>query len=511
LTNKDDRAFQASDGAITLNGVRKMFFNKDTRVSARVYGHVLNSPLYDADCSEAAREYLAAGDVAGAIADWQRLANLGSARARCVLAYLHLRGSPSIPADLDEAKRIASSAITGERGYANYLLGCFALKEGQVATAVNYLGESHKAGFPPALTAMALLMIGGPDTSTERCEKAVAMFQRAMAAGHLPAGLRLIQLYRSGKLGFSKRVLGNLWFPAAFIRFLLASRYHIFAMRCFQYVANTRYPLFNEESISRIRELGPRTQGRPYLNVLRWTHSIAALIAALVLGTQHDVSDWSVVAWAVLGALPYGVSYLAAASINSSSRVATVVQSAFMLLITVALCDTYIGHLFGSLNAWALAVATLAAAILLLAAAGWAANTAQHASTGDDVIPPFRARVLLTHVALGAVAAVSCFVRPDIWHLEYFRAHGLDVLTKAMIAALPYGVAALFAWRLVSTYVWKPWAYMVAVIAATVLAVGVHSGAYGWPLAAVYEFDFVIGQMIAFVLLAEWALDGNRW
>ena len=67
-----------------------MFFSKDSRLSARVFGTVLNFPLYDGDCCPAARECLALGDVTGAVAEWQRLADLGSGTARCILAYLYL-------------------------------------------------------------------------------------------------------------------------------------------------------------------------------------------------------------------------------------------------------------------------------------------------------------------------------------------------------------------------------------------------------------------------------------
>src|ERR1700677_4104541 len=67
-----------------------MFLSKDSRLSARVFGTVLNFPLYDGDCCPAARECLALGDVTGAVAEWQRLADLGSGTARCILAYLYL-------------------------------------------------------------------------------------------------------------------------------------------------------------------------------------------------------------------------------------------------------------------------------------------------------------------------------------------------------------------------------------------------------------------------------------
>ena len=88
-----------------------MFLSKDSRLSASVFGSVVNFPLYDADCCPAARDCLAVGNVAGAIAEWQRLADFGSGAARCILAYMHLMRAPSTPVDLEEARRIALSRV----------------------------------------------------------------------------------------------------------------------------------------------------------------------------------------------------------------------------------------------------------------------------------------------------------------------------------------------------------------------------------------------------------------
>src|ERR1700691_1499315 len=119
-----------------------MLFNKNTRLSARTFGNVLNFPLYDADCCPAARECLAVGNIGGAMSEWQRLADLGSGSARCGLAYVPLMGTPTMPTDLEEARRIALSAVSGARGYANYLLGCIALREKQPAEGVKLFVES---------------------------------------------------------------------------------------------------------------------------------------------------------------------------------------------------------------------------------------------------------------------------------------------------------------------------------------------------------------------------------
>jgi hypothetical protein len=60
-----------------------------------------------------------------------------------------------MPVNLEEARRIALSAVSGARGYVNYLLGCIALREKQTAEEVKFLVESIKAGFMPAATHLA--------------------------------------------------------------------------------------------------------------------------------------------------------------------------------------------------------------------------------------------------------------------------------------------------------------------------------------------------------------------
>jgi hypothetical protein len=148
-----------------------MLFNKENRLSASVFGHVLNSPLYDGDCSPAAREFLAAGDIDSAVGEGRRLADLGSGRARCILAYLSLTGTPLSSADTDEAKRIALTAVAGERGYANYILGSISLKERRIDVAAKYFAESVKAGFLPAFIAAASILLRSAGASKERKQR----------------------------------------------------------------------------------------------------------------------------------------------------------------------------------------------------------------------------------------------------------------------------------------------------------------------------------------------------
>jgi hypothetical protein len=388
-----------------------MLLTKDSRLSARVWGRVLNAPLYDGNCSPGAREYLAAGNVDAAVAEWRRLADLGSGRARCVLAYVYFRGTPSVPADFVEAKRIALSAVAGERGYANYLLGCFALKEKQIGAAIKCFVESHKAGFVPAETAMAALQLAG--ASEERKQTVVTMLRRASAAGHLPARLRLMGMYLSGQLGFSKRLLGISLFPLIALQFMLALRYQIFSIRCFQGTAMQKDSLFNVDSILRMQKKGAYSSDRVRLMGLRWIHAIGATTAAIVLFDRSEIIagksaisfDGSAVGWVLLAVWPYGFSYLVASKLNVRSFVSTVVQATLLCLITALACNSYMGHLIDvTLNVWIIGAITVAQAFLLQSGCGLGERAAQEFGATSNATPPYRSRILWAHIVLGLMA-----------------------------------------------------------------------------------------------------------
>lgn len=227
-----------------------MATNNRNILSVRISGCVVNQPLHDADCSQRARELLAAGDIDGAVAEWRRIADLGSGNARCVLAYVYFRGAPSIAADSDEARRLARSALTSARGYANYVLGCIALKQHETPEAVTHFMESHKAGFIPAATLLAWMRFRSNAIKGERQKSAERLAKIAIGSGHLPARILLSRIYLSGQLGLAKRVYGLAMFPGALLRYMLTVRYNIFSVYCFHYIPTFKMTLFAESILA---------------------------------------------------------------------------------------------------------------------------------------------------------------------------------------------------------------------------------------------------------------------
>jgi hypothetical protein len=493
-----------------------MFLSKDSQLSARVFGSVLNFPLYDADCCPAARDCLAVGNVVGAIAEWQRLADLGSGGARCVLAYLHLMGALSTPIDLQEARRIALSAVGGSRGYANYLLGCISLREKQGSEAVKYLLESTKAGFTPAATHLAALLIRGPSEDSK--QRAVTLLRKAVAAGHWPALLRLAGVYLSGQLGFTRRVVGLALLVPAFVRVWLAFKYQVFSIQCFQVMAGSSRPLFNEKGQRLLEKTNSSSPGAFPRAIVRWAHTIAAIMAAMTLviqsksvpGQEEKTAALALGGWALLAAWPYGLSYLIALNLNTRSVISTLVQTMLLCSVTTLVCSAYGGQLFDStLSGWEVAQLTVAQAFFLLMACGLGDKAAEEVATTDLPVPPSRRRIVWVHIILGLIAAGSWFLRSNVWNIDYLKNHGFNIASYVQLAMLPYVTSAVLSWRIAAANWWRQFAYIGILTVGTALAVVSNSAIWVLQPGVLGVYLVLMVQFIGFVLAAEWTVEGS--
>jgi TPR repeat protein len=220
----------------------------DLYLSARITGIVMNYPLFDGGVSQKARQLIAAGKLSEALAEYHRLASMGSALAKCVLAYLNLRNLPGSPRNVDAAKGLANAALSGEPGYANYVLSYVAYYEKHTKKAIDCMVESYKARFIPASSALGLIFAQGYGV-TKRPKDAETFFLRAIFAGHIPATLMLCLFYMKGDCGLVLRMLGTVLYPAAFLYVWLASRFMIFSIRTFRHFNLDVPSMFNERAL----------------------------------------------------------------------------------------------------------------------------------------------------------------------------------------------------------------------------------------------------------------------
>jgi TPR repeat protein len=208
----------------------------------------MNFPLYDGGVSEKARRLIAAGKLSEALTEYQRLATMGSALAKCVLAYLSLRNMPSAPRNLETAKAFASAALSREPGYANYVLSYVAHYEKDPKKAISLMVKSYMAHFMPAASALGLILGQGYGVSRHP-KQAETFFVRAIFAGHIPATLMLAHFYMRGNRGFAKRLLGTVLLPFAFLYVWITTRFLIFSVRTFRHFNLDFPPMFNERAL----------------------------------------------------------------------------------------------------------------------------------------------------------------------------------------------------------------------------------------------------------------------
>jgi hypothetical protein len=220
----------------------------DFILSAKTVGRVMNFPLYDGNVSEKARRLIADGKLDEALAEYRRLADLGSGLAKCVLAYLSLRDLPGAPRSVEAAKALATGALGSEPGYASYILSYAAIYENNPAKAIDLMCDSYRAHFIPSASALGLILGQGYGVS-KHPKEAEVFFKRAVLAGHLPAPLLLCRFYLQGRLGLVKQIVGMLLLPLSMVYVWLPSRFVIFSVYAFRHFNASIPPMFNERAL----------------------------------------------------------------------------------------------------------------------------------------------------------------------------------------------------------------------------------------------------------------------
>ena len=170
--------------------------------------------------------------------------------AKCVLAYLNLRGLPGEVGNVAAAKAWASGALRSEPGYASYILSYVAHFEKNGRKAIDLMWQSYRAQFIPAASAIGLIF-GQGYGGLKNPKRAENFFWRAIRLGHIPAPMLLCRFYMRGDRGIVKRLLGLLAFPFAFFYVWVCSRFLIFSIYTFRHFNITSPPMFNERALGR--------------------------------------------------------------------------------------------------------------------------------------------------------------------------------------------------------------------------------------------------------------------
>jgi hypothetical protein len=328
----------------------------------------------------------------------------------------------------------------------------------------------------------------------------------------------LAGVYLSGQLGFAKRLFGLVIFLPAFLRFSLALKYQIFSIQCFQVLSSDTQSLFSQDGV---RDSGTTTNSAtssPYRRaIVRWAHAFAGITAVVVLAAQsyhgRDSGSWAltVSGFGFLAAWPYAISYLIASHLNTRTFVSTLVQTVLLCLVTTLVCSTYTGHLFHStLSVWNVVDITATQAFLFFVACGLGENAAGQVETSGLPLSKARRHLVWGHFILGISAAGSWLSRPEVWSWHYLRESGLDLVSYALLAILPYVMGAVIAWRNGSLEWWRTWIYIGVLIIGTALAIVNNSGIWVLQPAFLASCSYCLSSSLDFSWLANGRLTTRR-
>jgi hypothetical protein len=165
------------------------------------------------------------------LAELERLASLGSPWASALLALQALLLRPDGTRDLGRAIELCKGPAARGDAYAQYILGWATFLNGDHLEAGSHFKSSAIQLFPPAvLDSVTFFWLSH---RLSRPEGVLTSLQHAKAVGHFATPLWRSKIYRSGRLGMGRLLLGYLIAPVAILRHLICRWRNPFSARVF--------------------------------------------------------------------------------------------------------------------------------------------------------------------------------------------------------------------------------------------------------------------------------------
>jgi TPR repeat protein len=163
----------------------------------------------------------------------ERLASLGTAWASAWLAYSALEPTMEGVRDTPRAIQLCKNAAEGGDAFAQYIIAWALILEGDTPRGTRYMKSSAMQLFPPAvLDSVTLFWTGwGVERSDDR--RILRILRTADRVGHDAAWLWRFTVYRTGKLGSYRLLLGHLLMPFGILRYSLAKKLRPFSAQTF--------------------------------------------------------------------------------------------------------------------------------------------------------------------------------------------------------------------------------------------------------------------------------------
>jgi hypothetical protein len=165
-------------------------------------GGCLNYPLYLPGRTRVVAEFFVRGDEAGAVAELERLASLGSQDAKTVLAYLHLQGAFSTGIDFDRARDLLVGESLSDDPYALYVQGwVHFLSDKDASRAVACWIAGRERGFSPSAFELGRFLSWDLPGRPPQLAAAIDRLKMADRLGHKQAAGLIATLDAAGARG----------------------------------------------------------------------------------------------------------------------------------------------------------------------------------------------------------------------------------------------------------------------------------------------------------------------
>jgi TPR repeat protein len=165
----------------------------------------------------------------------ERLTSLGSPAGAAMLGYLALNPGPGARGDPQRAIELCRGHAEAGDPYAQWVYAWGLLLSGRHGDGLAIMTRSAAARFPPAAIAMVGLLwsIGGKNRS--HAAQALKTLRVAAASGHAGTLRMRCLLYRSGRFGVARWLLGVVLTPVGVAHTVLAVLRAPFSARVFTY------------------------------------------------------------------------------------------------------------------------------------------------------------------------------------------------------------------------------------------------------------------------------------
>jgi TPR repeat protein len=199
----------------------------------RFWQKYLHEAIYVPIAAEPRLRTLIDGGFSAFPQELERLASLGTPWASAWLAYAALKKTQEGVRDITRAIELCSTPAQRGDPLAQYILAWALMLNGDTLRGAQYMKRAAKQGFPGAVLDSVTLFWRGWGVLRADDRRILRLLDFADRVGHDAAWTWRFAIYRTGKLGTYRRILGYMFAPVGIVRYFLAKKLRPFSAEVF--------------------------------------------------------------------------------------------------------------------------------------------------------------------------------------------------------------------------------------------------------------------------------------